>query len=70
MKKIETSVPMLAVIAGTRGLLGAGIGLVLLIAVLGVDWQALLERHEFKWSLRFRGRGQSAAIQPAQSALK
>jgi len=27
MKKIETSVPMLAVIAGTRGLLGAGIGM-------------------------------------------
>jgi hypothetical protein len=39
-----------------RGLVGAGVGVVLLIAVVGIDWQALLERREFRWSLRIRHR--------------
>ena len=50
-----------------RGVLGAGIGLLMLLAVLGIDWQALLERHEFKWGLRFRGRQQSAEVQSGET---
>jgi hypothetical protein len=43
-----------------RWLLGVGVGLVLLLATVGIDWQALLKQHDFKWSLRFRRRSQPA----------
>ena len=52
-----------------RGLVGAGVGLVMLLAVLGIDWQALLERREFKWSLRIRRRRKNAVGQSGTQAV-
>jgi hypothetical protein len=53
-----------------RGLLGATIGLVLLLASVGIDWQALLEQREFKWSLRLRLGQQSAVAKSGKNSVQ